>query len=124
LAEGAVLRFSADDTVTVVAGTSEAILPTLLAQVSGNVSFWLDGHFSAGLTHKGPTDTPILAELAAIEERAHAFSDLTVFIDDVRCFDPTQPEYVDYPARSTLVAWADRMALSWTIEHDIFIATR
>ncbi len=52
------------------------------------------------------------------------FDAVTVLVDDVRCFDPSQTEYAQYPSRSTLVAWADRLDLWWIIEHDIFVALR
>ncbi len=65
LAAGARQRFTSRTKVSVVEGTSESALELVLGRVSGNVSFWLDGHFSAGVTFKGAQDTPILAEKLA-----------------------------------------------------------
>ena len=45
-------------------GTSEVQLPKILDRLDGAVSFWLDGHFSAGVTFQGDQDTPIREELA------------------------------------------------------------
>jgi hypothetical protein len=90
--------------------------------MSGAVNFWLDGHYSGGITHQGPTDCPICAELEAIEKNLSHFAAVTVLIDDIRCFDPSIPEYADYPDVDYLVDWARKNKLRWHIEHDIFAA--
>ena len=122
LARQAQKRFKPNQKVTIIEGLSEDILPDLLKDQHGKVSFWLDGHWSGGTTFKGPKDTPIREELLAIEQNLDHLEKITVLIDDVRCFDPANPEYSEYPTRSYLVAWADTNHLSWTIEQDIFVA--
>jgi hypothetical protein len=124
LAALAEVRFANTKNVTVVTGLSEDVLDDVLDSVQGKTSFWLDGHFSAGNTYKGPIDTPIVRELAVIQARMSQFSDLSVLIDDIRLFDPTNEEFADYPSRSYLVSWADNCGLKWVIEHDIFCAFR
>jgi hypothetical protein len=115
-------RFKGQDSIEVLNGLSEAVLPGLLPRLSGNVAFWLDGHYSAGFTHKGPKDTPIVEELQCIGAALKGWDRVAVLVDDVRCFEPTDPEFADYPDRSHLVRWADEHKLVWSIEHDIFIA--
>jgi hypothetical protein len=122
LAKAAMERFADNDKVTIAEGLSEDRLPEILAQVEGPVSFWLDGHFSAGVTHRGPADTPIREELAAIEEHLPRLGQVRVLVDDLRCFEPSNPAWAAYPTRGWLVAWAERNQLNWTIEHDIFAA--
>lgn len=122
LAKAAIERFADDDRVTIAEGLAEDRLPEILAGVEGPVSFWLDGHFSGGVTHKGPADTPIREELAAIEEHLARLGQVTVLVDDLRCFDPTNPAFSTYPPRGWLVGWAERNKLNWAIEHDIFAA--
>ncbi len=117
-------RFADSPNVEIHAGLSEEVLPGILASLSGDVCFWLDGHYSAGITFKGPKDTPIAEELAAIEAAAPRLARLVVMVDDVRCFDPSQPEYADYPPKTFLISWAERMGFAWHIEHDIFVARR
>jgi len=107
--------------VTLFNDVSEKILPTLLPKLRGNVNFWLDGHYSAGVTFKGEKDCPIKEELQAIEQNFFNFDKLTILIDDVRCFLPHNNSYTDYPSIDYLVDWARRMNLQWRIEHDIFI---
>lgn len=62
-------------------GNSKDILPDLLARVSGNCFFWLDGHWCSGAGGK-EDECPLLFELEAIK----ATDDPIIFIDDARCF--------------------------------------
>ena len=119
LAQGRLKRFQ---NVRVYHGASEDTLEQILREIGGDVSFWLDGHYSAEKTFKGKADTPIIEELKLISKYRSRFHKLAVLVDDVRCFDPTISEFADYPAREFLVHWAVEQNLSWTIEHDIFIA--
>jgi hypothetical protein len=114
--------FSSQNHVEILNGSSEDVFPVLLPILRGNVNFWLDGHYSAGITFKGSQDTPILDELASISRNIDSFGKICVLIDDIRCFNPLLPEYSTYPSLDTLVAWATEHKLNWHIEHDIFIA--
>lgn len=122
LCQAAKLKFTNKSNVTVHEGTSEDIFPELLPSISGDVSFWLDGHFSAGNTFQGENDTPILQELTEINKNLHRWDRVVVMVDDMRCFNPNLPSYSSYPEKSVLVDWANSNNLFWTIEHDIFIA--
>jgi hypothetical protein len=98
---------------------SEEYLPELLEKLSGNICFWLDGHFSGGETFRGSKDTPILHELEIIKKHVSRFGNIAVLIDDIRlCWTDTK----NYPQLSTYVLWAEDLGLNWTIECDIFIA--
>ncbi len=122
LYDRAVARFRTFKNVNLLKGLSETILPTLLPELMGNVNFWLDGHYSAGITFKGPRDTPIAEELSAIAKNLARFQQVTVLVDDVRCFNPRNPEYATYPTPDFLVQWANEHRFTWHIEHDIFVA--
>jgi len=115
-------KFRNAGNVKIIKGLSEDVFPKLLPTISGNICFWLDGHYSAGITFKGPRETPIVDELAAIGENIGQMSKIVVMVDDVRCFDPTNPEFSAYPSVDFLVDWAGKHGLTWHIEHDIFIA--
>ncbi len=108
--------------IKIINGTSEDVFPELLPIISGNVNFWLDGHYSAGITFKGPKDTPIIDEITHIGRNINRYQKVCVLIDDIRCFNPRLPEYRSYPSLETLVEWARKYQLDWHIEHDIFIA--
>jgi hypothetical protein len=114
-------RFLNDSSIHVLHGLSEDVFPSLLQTLRGSVNFWLDAHYSGGITHKGPTDTAIYQELQCIESNLTRFDNVTVLIDDIRVFDPAIPEYVDYPDVNFLVDWARSNNLKWHIEHDIFV---
>jgi hypothetical protein len=59
-------RFEADKHVCVLHGDSSEVLPRLLARLDGRCLFWLDAHYSGGVTAQGDVLTPIYAELDCI----------------------------------------------------------
>jgi hypothetical protein len=65
------IRLSKHINVEILNGTSEDVLPNLLPNINGDVNFWLDGHYSMGITFKGERDTPIIQELEAIPKTFH-----------------------------------------------------
>lgn len=113
--------FESADNVEIIKGTSETIFPTLLPKITGDVNFWLDGHYSAGVTYKGPKDTPICEELESISKNLSHFKKVTILVDDVRCFNPQIADYSSYPPIDFLVDWARAKNFSWYIEHDVFV---
>ena len=108
--------------VSIIEGTSENELGTLLGGLSGGINFWLDGHYSGADTFQSELDTPIKAELDIIEKHWNQFDGVAVFVDDFRCFGETNLDYQDYPSKDYLVEWARKMEMSWTVEYDIFVA--
>jgi len=116
--------FSGFGNVEIINGTSESVFPTLLPKIQGDVNFWLDGHYSAGVTFKGPQDTPIVDELREIGANLSHFGRTCILVDDIRCFGPGIPEYSTYPSLDMLVDWARAQNLHWHIEHDIFCAKK
>lgn len=114
--------FAGRDNVEIIHGLSEDVFPTLLPKIRGDVSFWLDGHFSGGATHKGPLDTPISQELVSIGANLATMGRVAVMVDDIRLFTGETHSYGAYPTLDYLVDWARKYGLSWHIEHDIFIA--
>jgi hypothetical protein len=87
LYEAACKRFSACTNVRLVQGDSGQKLPVLLNTINKKVLFWLDGHYSSGITERAETDTPISAELKAILR--HPIKQHVILVDDARCFDGT-----------------------------------
>lgn len=122
LYEAAKVRFSSTPNVTVIKGTSEEVFPELIPKLSGEVNFWLDGHYSTGVTFQGAKDSPIMEELACIEQNLRNFSKIVILIDDIRyCVNPSVHEFSGYPKLDTLVEWAGKNNLYWHIEHDTFV---
>ncbi len=113
-------RFKNAPNVRVLHGLSEDVLPDLVPRLSGNVCFWLDGHFSEGVTHKGPVHTPILRELEIITDNLQHLKDVCVLIDDARLF--TYRRDAAYPTLDRIVAWALQQQMEWFVESDVFVA--
>lgn len=120
LYEQAVEKFAGQN-VQLYKGTSEEVFPTLLPKLKGKANFWLDGHYSAGITFRGNKDCPVEDELDAISKNLGNFDRVLIMIDDVRCFLPENQEKYGYPSVNRLFEWAERHGLYWRIEHDIFI---
>jgi hypothetical protein len=78
-------RFRRSPHVTILHGDSGKVLKTLLPKVELPAVFWLDGHYSGGITARGDKDTPIVSELESI--LIHPVKKHVVLIDDARCFD-------------------------------------
>jgi len=81
--EKAVERFRVHKKIQILKGDSGMVLRSLVPQIKTPAIFWLDGHYSEGMTARGEKDCPIIEELAAI-----FLSDLNhiLLIDDARCF--------------------------------------
>jgi hypothetical protein len=85
--------------VTLFQGDSSNVLPQILTQVDSPSLFWLDAHYSGGITAKGDLDTPIMSELRLIFE--HSLTGHVILIDDARAFIgqdgyPTLEDLKDY----------------------------
>ncbi len=122
LYEAAKARFVNSKNIQVIQGLSENVMPNLLSQLNGNINFWLDGHYSTGVTFQGPKDSPLLEELACIEQHLHKFPQVVILIDDVRyCANPSCHQFSGYPKLDEMVDWAKRNKLFWHIEHDTMV---
>jgi hypothetical protein len=120
-------KFKENSNVVIMGGSSEEKLLGLLNSFTNeeiqDVSFWLDGHYSAGITFQGDKETPIVFELNALEQFLPSITKVTIFVDDVRQFAKSDESENHYPSLSSLVSFADSHELYWIIEHDIFIMT-
>jgi hypothetical protein len=80
----AVERFKAAPRVTILQGDSGVVLHKIMPGMDNPAIFWLDGHFSAGVTAKGDKDCPIFEEVEAIF--SYSKQDHIILIDDARLF--------------------------------------
>jgi hypothetical protein len=80
-------KFDKYQNVTLIHGDSAKMLPRLLDHIDQPCVFWLDAHFSRGLSTKGEVDTPIEQELEAILN--HHTHPHVILIDDARDFNGT-----------------------------------
>ena len=77
-------RFKNDKNVLIVLGDSGKVLPEILLDINEPAIFWLDGHYSSGITAKGDKECPIFEELDSIFSSTN-FNHI-LLIDDARCF--------------------------------------
>jgi len=90
-------RFAKFQHIYIIHGDSAQILKKLLANINDRCLFWLDGHYSGGITGRGDKNTPIEQELDAIIN--HHIKSHVILIDDARLFTG----YNDYPSIEIIV---------------------
>lgn len=103
-------RFRKDQNVYIVQGDSGKVLSGILNKLNEPAIFWLDGHYSAGMTAKGDKECPIFEELNAIlngKKLNHV-----LLIDDARCFIGKG----DYPAIEQLTDYISTKNPAYKLE--------
>lgn len=88
--------FQKDENVHLYLGDSATTLPQVISRLDQPTLFWLDGHYSGGITEKGDKETPIMKELEAIFSSPRKGN--VVLVDDARCFVGKN----DYPTMDEL----------------------
>lgn len=84
-------RFVNIKNIHIIQGDSSKVLSELLALIDQPCLFWLDAHYSGGITAKANLNTPIMIELKSIF--SHKIKGHVILIDDDRCFIGQE----DYP---------------------------
>lgn len=84
LHEQAKLRFKKFKHINLLEGDSGLVLPQIMKQINQPCLFWLDGHYSGGITARGKIDTPISQELNCILN--HQVVNHVILIDDAHEF--------------------------------------
>ena len=90
-------------------GESSGLLPQILAAIGEPVVFWLDAHYSGGVTAKGATECPLERELQIIAD--HAWHNHIILIDDVRLMGSG-----DYPSLERVCELVGRINPRYRIE--------
>ena len=96
LYQDATRKFYGDERIVIMQGDSGTVLPALLEDIDEPCLFWLDAHYSAGVTARGEKETPIVKELSCILD--HEIKGHVMLIDDARHFTGED----DYPAMQEL----------------------
>lgn len=100
LAKNARKRFAEYPHIHILEGDSSKILPQILSKINEPCLFWLDAHFSGGITTKGQKYTPIMSELTQI--LTHPIKNHVILIDDARLFG-TKPDYPSISEIETII---------------------
>lgn len=108
-------RFRNRSHIKPLLGSSEALLPGVLARVESAGVFWLDAHYSGARTARGPVETPIVNELSLVLN--HKVKKHVILIDDARCFDGTH----DYPGWNEIEDLLSPFSkeYSWRVANDV-----
>ena len=77
-------RFAQYPQITILEGDSASVLAGLCGSLDQPVLFWLDGHYSGGLTARSEQDTPVAREISNI--LANIKQRFVILIDDARLF--------------------------------------
>lgn len=96
LYERAEMRFAKYNHISILHGDSSDMMPRILVHIKEPCLFWLDAHYSAGITAKGKLITPILQELHHIFD--HPAKEHVILIDDARDFEGKN----DYPTKQEI----------------------
>lgn len=107
LYEQARRRFAADEHIEIIHGDSGQLLADYLKYINEPCLFWLDGHYSGGLTARGTLNTPIKSELDHVF--AHPVAGHVILIDDARCFTGRN----DYPTLDELQRYIRERTQGW-----------
>lgn len=106
-------RFAGDARVGVLRGDSSVLLPETLQTVNQPALFWLDAHYSGGVTAKGEKETPIKEELEAI--LSHKVKGHVILIANARCFTGAN----DYPTQDELRTLVQEAGYDLSVENDV-----
>jgi hypothetical protein len=101
-------KFKKYPNVNIILGDTKFVLPQLISKKNEAAIYWLDGHYSWGITGMGEKITPILDELRAVLSR---YQGDVILIDDARLF---VGEY-DYPMLDDLLVYIGSFNLNLTI---------
>jgi hypothetical protein len=77
-------RYARFKHIELIRGNSSEVLPALLSHIDHSCLFWLDAHYSQGITSRAALDTPIIQELDCILNQS--LPGQVILIDDARCF--------------------------------------
>ncbi len=110
LHERAKKKFEGNSKVVLWRGDSGKVLADVLTHVDTKALFWLDGHYSAGITAKGDKECPILEEIDAIFDGVDLGH--VLLIDDARCFTGEH----DYPELQELKSYVQNKNPAYVME--------
>ena len=114
LFQRATKRFKVYSHINILNGDSGVVLNKLIQEIDKPALFWLDGHYSEGITAKGAKECPVLEELEAIQKSNFYH---IILIDDARLFNGTR----DYPTLDEIkqIFEKNNRVYSLTVKDDI-----
>ena len=110
-------KFHSYKHIELIQGDSGKVLSTIVQKLDDRALFWLDGHYSGGITAKGEKECPIFEELNAIFN--NNLYQHTILIDDAFLFVGAN----DYPSIDELTSYLNKLNVNYklSIENNIII---
>jgi len=118
LAELASQRFRLDSNVHIINNDSSTAIDNFLQKLDKPAVFWLDAHYSAGVTAMGELQTPVKDELRNI--LSHKIKRHQILVDDVKDFNGLN----DYPTITEIFEMVRKFGAGYydaKIEGDVFL---
>jgi hypothetical protein len=105
----AVKRFKGNDSIRLLQGDSSNRLTEIVNELKQPALFWLDGHYSGGITALGDKECPVPEELEAIFKSSLSH---VILVDDARLFNGTN----SYPDINQITEIIKRNRKSYQVE--------
>lgn len=109
-------RHTAVRNVTFLQGASEHVLAGVADAADGPLLYWLDGHWSGGVTAGESNECPLLEEIDAVDASPHGAGSV-ILIDDARLFLAPPPPPHDRAQWPSLMDVTDKLRAT----HDRFV---
>lgn len=103
-------------------GDSGKVMKDLMPEIKEGAIFWLDGHYSSGITAMGETICPVLNELRAIS--SYDKYNHIILIDDARLFLTGDQQYPLYTDLVTFVKNLDEAYNIYLFKTDTIVVTK
>jgi len=103
-------KFLSFSNVHIIHGSSDLVLRNFLPHIKQQCLFWLDAHYSGGITAKGNLACPVVGELEAIQD--HFIKNHVIMIDDADDFIGKN----DYPTLDEVQAILKRINPEYKVE--------
>ncbi|MEM8901125.1 MAG: hypothetical protein AAGC85_23650 [Bacteroidota bacterium] len=110
------------DNINFLLGNSKEVLPENLPKFGDSVLFWLDGHYSGGITGGESDQCPVMEELQSLVGVKNPY----ILIDDARCFLGRPPKPLnsdDWPGIDEIFSFLEKNFPNnrFTIHDDVII---
>ena len=124
LAARASARFAGRTDVEVRQGSSREVLREIVGSLQEPAFFWLDAHWSAGITAGADDPCPLMAELDVIATSSHPGTHV-VAVDDMRLFGfghDLDPKMEHFPRLVEVLNRLEQMDLATFVLDDVVVA--
>ena len=118
LARKAEQRLARQTNIKVVQGTTRELLPQVLDETNGPALFWLDAHFSGGVTAGEDDKCPLMGEIKELI-KGRENDNTIILIDDARALLGQN----DWPLLGEVIGLFDKAGWSVAAVDDVLIAT-